>query len=1645
MTINTNINPYYDDFDPEKNHLQILFKPGVPVQARELTQIQTIIQDQIRLFGNHIFAHGTPVHGGQLSVDTVSYVKVESVVSGIAIDYEGLKNQKITNSSGDVGGVVVDVDSTNEVVYVIHNENGSEFSLGDTLSSENGISVRVMGEVDSVGLSKRVSLLEGYYFIEGRFVHVPSTTIIPEPFNDNISGVVGLTYSERFITANDDPTLNDPSKGSYGFSGEGADRLYIETELEYFTYPNLDEERENFIELIEFVDGVRRIHVDRTEYDKLGETLARRTYDESGNYTVNPFQIDVLDSDELSIFSIEKSGAVAPKTAVVKSNIPHDFDIGDPIIVSGVVGDDSEIYNGEFVVDTVIDDVTFTYIMDFEPTSNAPQDDISNGVYVDMKIERPDYYRVRVSKGKAYVYGYEINKVDFTDLYETRARDTETIQNFRATVNSGTYVIANSNIPLSAGQTINFRNSSNTTVGSAIISSVQKHSNTRVKIYFINYEEIVSTSFSNVTNISVAGSGTSTLVNSTVFGSNSNLLIDVPYTSVATMLPNGVSDTSIVVSESFTQAGSTNMVFNVAGNFFNGPTGTNIVGTAFESNFTFTDNGGIVNPNSIVIDASSENLTATFATSPTGTVRANLSVQKNITSFRSKTLRTQNITKTIVNTNVMELDHPDIFRIVSVMNGSNDVTGDYVLDNGQRDDLYDHGSIRNVNGNLSATLEVTFEWFEHTGSGPITVDSYGIPYGQIPTYINSSGDNIRLTDVIDLRPIRTPNSNAISFLDDVAAPNSTVSSDYEFYLPRRDRVVVYKDGRFDIIKGEPSLNPVLPPEPEFAMTLYELFIPPYTNNVSDITVKFVENKRYTMRDIGKLENRIERMEYYVSLSLLEMDTKNVPVFDNSNIERFKNGFLTDNFSGHKIGDVINGEYKCSIDPTNRELRASFLADNIDMQIDSQIFNSNQISCKYGDFITLPFTEENLIRNMDASDFESVNPFLVVDVVGNMSLNPDSDTWFDVTRLPTVQANTVGDLSNFTETIDANQRGGLSSWGTQFNFWQTLWNGVNTSEVLSSRNVTDQNNVSVGNNIFNINTTDSRRQLRTGTTNSLGLDRIEAREGERVVDRNVVPFIRENTVFVTIDGLRPNRDHFAFIDDTRIDANVQASTQNTPLSEGSVRTDSNGSAMFVVTIPNGVFRTGTRIFRLIDDPTNNTSFATSYAEAEYEATGTRIIIEPAPPPPPPAPARNNNNFNPRNRRGEREEETRDRTDPLAQTFFVSPNAYPNGVMLSSVDLFFRRSAIGENIPVVVEVRPTVNGFPHSTRILKYGVTTKNADEINIPSNVNNISSIRNSPTNFEFDVPLYLEPNQEYAIVVKSNTSNYECYISELGQNLFGTNKTITKQQTLGSLFKSQNSSTWTPFQYQDLMININRCVFDTDQDGKITFNSPTISDPLFINEINWNPEIIEFQPDTKVTHEISLTTVSGSPETPFNVFKGINKQTNKTFKSENAGDVKIESTFGTANRDVSPIFNLKKAGLIVVENLISDDNSNETDPTNGNALAKYVTKPIVLAEQFESNFLKVYFDGYIPNGTDIEVYYKPKSATDSRPLSALPWIKMTPENTFISGGENDFRESIFNADAPFTFKTVSVKIVMLSSNASVVPKVRDLRVITGAP
>jgi len=99
MALNFNVDPYYDDFDDAKNFHRILFKPGKAVQARELTQAQTILQDQITKFANNIFKENSPVTGGQITTNfNCYYIKLQATYNSVTIDIADFEGLLLTNN-----------------------------------------------------------------------------------------------------------------------------------------------------------------------------------------------------------------------------------------------------------------------------------------------------------------------------------------------------------------------------------------------------------------------------------------------------------------------------------------------------------------------------------------------------------------------------------------------------------------------------------------------------------------------------------------------------------------------------------------------------------------------------------------------------------------------------------------------------------------------------------------------------------------------------------------------------------------------------------------------------------------------------------------------------------------------------------------------------------------------------------------------------------------------------------------------------------------------------------------------------------------------------------------------------------------------------------------------------------------------------------------------------------------------------------------------------------------------------------------------------------------------------------------------------------------------------------------------------------
>src|SRR5210317_439673 len=689
-------------------------------------------------------------------------------------------------------------------------------------------------------------------------------------------------------------------------------------------------------------------------------------------------------------------------------------------------------------------------------------------------------------------------------------------------------------------------------------------------------------------------------------------------------------------------------------------------------------------------------------------------ISKSIGDLKTKTLTAStsisglpNISsQTEIESGTIRLKRADILRVNAVYMSSafgtpattsdTKSTSRFDLDNGQRDNYYDIGRLVLKTGALTPTgqLYVDFDYFEHGTGEYFAVDSYtgDIDYEQIYTYVSdTTGKEYDLRDCIDLRPRvddastipgstsgsdyeRSFDGSGASFINYIEF-GSDMSNDFEYYLPRIDKIFLDKEGNFKVSKGNSALTPQTPLDVAGAMHLYTLEIPAYTLSTEDVTIKKIDNRRFTMRDIGKLQNRIENLEYYTQLSLLETQAQNLQIQDASGFDRFKNGFVVDNFTGHNIGDPGNVDYKCSIDMARGELRPIFNEDAVSL-VESDddgtaITAADRTSAGYqktGDLVTLPYTESTLVDQPFASKTINVNPFDIRTFAGSIQLTPETDEWKETERAPELVINNVGGFDTLVSNLGNSALQGFEI-GTIWNEWQDNWTGRPID--IATRDTSG--NQRAGRRLFRtteITSTQQVQQTRTGIRQTIVPQTVRNSIGDRIVSVAFVPFVRSRTVNFTATRMLPNTRVYPYFD------NIDVSGYVTPTDGalgGNIVTDANGAVTGTFAIPdptvdaNPRWRAGTRVFRLTSSSTDGRTDVETSAEADYVARGLletvqNTIISTREP----TVVRESTSETRSIARSSTRQSTRTVgwVDPLAQTFLIDDEG---GVFLTSIDI------------------------------------------------------------------------------------------------------------------------------------------------------------------------------------------------------------------------------------------------------------------------------------------------------------------------------------------------------------------------------------------
>ena len=489
-------------------------------------------------------------------------------------------------------------------------------------------------------------------------------------------------------------------------------------------------------------------------------------------------------------------------------------------------------------------------------------------------------------------------------------------------------------------------------------------------------------------------------------------------------------------------------------------------------------------------------------------------------------------------------------------NSAYDVTNNFLFDNGQTDAYYGHSSITLKGGapQVRGKLLVLVDYYEHAGGdGYFSINSYlgagdgGVSskpenYAEIGSFTGkASGISYNLRDCVDFRlsvvnaqssPSTFRYSTSVAGSGGVLIPvdNNTFITDYTHYLARNDILVLTKDNSFKLLTGKPSNSPTFPQQPDGSLLLAQMTLDPYTAYLPGETTKYlpnlsmqkVQHKRWRMQDISDLQTRVNNIEYYTSLSLLEKQASDLQVPDSNGLNRFKNGILVDNFTGFSTVDAENRDFNAKI---NKRLTFMTAAD---WQLNAPLFPKDglnalgnlsdaaqrNLSYKYhtktggvSSVITLPYTTANLASQRLASNTISLNPFAVSIDDGILNLYPPMDMWVASQKEPDI---TIVD-PNMTIFREGNTLNTLAA---------TDWGGVSTTTYST----TSQS----GRNVTVSTYQDQQRQTVTGN-----FDKVSSVAGNFITDVSVQPYIRGQNIILRAKGMKINTPVNVYFDNTKV--------------------------------------------------------------------------------------------------------------------------------------------------------------------------------------------------------------------------------------------------------------------------------------------------------------------------------------------------------------------------------------------------------------------------------------------------------------------------------------------------------------------------------
>jgi|694.fasta_scaffold04465_2 hypothetical protein len=1198
-----NVAPYFDDYNELKNYHRIMFRPSVAVQARELTQSQTILQNQIERFGNWAFKSGDIVEGCIITdIPVLPYVRLADFASNgsansVALNVVDLINTVATSVTSNLKAQVLFANAgfstsypDNNILYLkyLNTGTGGEalYSNSDLLTFEQ---VTTSGNVaianvytfanttpgqNTTGNSHGISVSDGIIFINGAFVRVSNSTFgLVNNFGTYAgNNVVAFDLNETIVTENQDTSLLDNALGYTNENAPGAHRLKcVPTLISIDPSEITGNNTINPIAIYNFGALVKKDTQNKL-YSTIGDIVATRTYEESGNYVVNPFAVDTISlpptGGAISFNSNNVFGRINPGSGYAqgyrvnldattyinmrrgidtKTNLTQQitFNYGGYFILNEVAGSfDFTKAQTVTLYDTPQQAVTTRTYCNVSPTGNAIGTasvrcfnyaggvlglaDTSYSLHV-FNIKLNTGYNINQIKSVYYGTGTKavgdvvsngiVGSASKEQLYSFGLGGIKTVE-----YTSTNYVYRK----LITGQSMNTSGVISVTLPTSAQGGIDElpYSASLVPLTDLQASNFMLICAADVDSSNNPAGGTASIssTSTTVTGSSTtfttkffpgdNIKVGANYRKVVSVSNNTVMTVDAVWPSSL--SGQTYKKSYIKGQIL--PItqyGDNVTSTILiNDSTTFTINSGQIPSTTLSVDVI-------------------LNVLRTQVKPATKDIYKDRFVKIKVANSVGGPNGPwclgvgDVHKISKIYSSTDgsfstsniDATADFILDTGQKDTHYDYGYIYSRYGSLdpNTCLLVQMDYFNantQQGIGFFTVDSYpvddantantnAIQTKDIPLYVDEAGTKRYLRDYIDYRTPANNTANntgtcntanvtqltaALSYATvnpsatltfkydstyglDVPSYGENFEANYTYYLPRKDLIYITADNKVKVKEGLSSANPQKPLYPENAMAVAVLNVPPYPSLSSDetdgmralnasaknlirdtntaISSTIVTNRRYTMRDVGKLDQRITNLEYYTQLSLLEKKATDLTVTDANGLDRFKNGIFVDPFSNFSLSDVSNPEFNIAIDAQKGVARPAIVREVVKIKFNdgstTAVTNSsgtfyvdyvNNVQ-KTGRSITLPYDEISFLRQPYATKYRS-SALVAFAWNGTVILIPSYDNHGDT--INTGSMNIV--IDNATPWRDFAQSPFGQTWGD----WRTSVSSVSNSVI-----------------------------------------------------------------------------------------------------------------------------------------------------------------------------------------------------------------------------------------------------------------------------------------------------------------------------------------------------------------------------------------------------------------------------------------------------------------------------------------------------------------------------------------------------------------------------------------------------------------------